>query len=242
MNPDDFELETKLRSLSISQESGSTNNEREHELAELIANCVADVEPRDVQSEEEQKELSGETKENELPTSLIVTNLPQELFFQQELKTELEALFRTFDDTATFHYLRSFRRARVDFANNSIASKARVHLHHTPFGESVMNCFFGQAPFVNKNSHQFLQIPPPVRQFLISPPASPPVDWAPGPETEPVVNFDLLSAIASLGPGDKHELLPATENQPGIVVHVCADMEGGPRQRVITQTPCPKRN
>lgn len=66
-----------------------------------------------------------------------------------------------------------------------------------------MNCFFGQAPFVNKNSHQFLQIPPPVRQFLISPPASPPVDWAPGPETEPVVNFDLLSAIASLGPGEK---------------------------------------
>lgn len=64
-----------------------------------------------------------------------------------------------------------------------------------------MNCFFGQAPFVNKNSHQFLQIPPPVRQFLISPPASPPVDWAPGKETEPVVNFDLLSAIASLGPG-----------------------------------------
>lgn len=84
MNPDDFELEAKLRSLSINQETGSTNNEREHELAELIANCVADVEPRDVQSEDEQK--SGETKENELPTSLIVTNLPQELFFQQELK------------------------------------------------------------------------------------------------------------------------------------------------------------
>lgn len=88
MNPDDFELETKLRSLSINQETGSTNNEREHELAELIANCVADVEPRDVQSEE-QKEPSGETKENELPTSLIVTNLPQELFFQQDLKVSV---------------------------------------------------------------------------------------------------------------------------------------------------------
>lgn len=70
-----------------------------------------------------------------------------------------------------------------------------------------MNCFFGQAPLINKNSHQFLQIPPPVRQFLISPPASPPVDWAPGPETEPVVNFDLLSAIASLGPGKRRSHL-----------------------------------
>ena len=120
------------------------------------------------------------------------------MFFFQ---TELEALFRTFDDSATFHYLRSFRRARVDFSSNSIATKARVHLHHTPFGDSVMNCFFGQPPLINKNSQQFLQIPPPVRQFLIPPPASPPVGWAPAPETEPVVNFDLLSALASLGPG-----------------------------------------
>nr|CAG4649755.1 EOG090X0FJX [Scapholeberis mucronata]SVE93937.1 EOG090X0FJX [Scapholeberis mucronata] len=239
MNPDDFELEVKLRSLSINQDIGSANNERDHELAELIANCVADVEPRDGSLEENKND---EVKENEQPTSLIVTNLPQELFFQQDMKTELEALFRTFDESATFHYLRSFRRARVDFSSSSIAAKARVHLHHTPFGSSVMNCFFGQAPLINKNSQQFLQIPPPVRQFLISPPASPPVDWAPGPETEPVVNFDLLSAIASLGPGDKHELLPATETQPGIVVHICDDMDNGPKQRVITQTPCPKRN
>jgi calcipressin-2 len=226
MNPDDFELEEKLRSLSVSEESGSTNNEREHQLAELIANCVADVEPRDSQPEDDKKDLSsGENKEGELlATSLIVTNLPNELFFQQELKvsmlrllfylhasnrnlfdffqTELEALFRTFDETATFHYLRSFRRARVDFSSNSIATKARVHLHHTPFGDSVMNCFFGQPPLINKNSQQFLQIPPPVRQFLISPPASPPVGWAPAPESGPVVNFDLLSAIASLGPGE----------------------------------------
>lgn len=68
-----------------------------------------------------------------------------------------------------------------------------------------MNCFYGQLPFRrtdgNKSDRQYLQIPPPVRQFLISPPASPPVDWAPGPETQPVVNFDLLSALASLGPG-----------------------------------------
>nr|SVE75445.1 EOG090X0FJX [Daphnia dolichocephala] len=244
MDPDEFELEAKLRSLSVNQEAGTVNNEREHQLAELIANCVADVEPRDNQQEEGKKDDTVENKESEQqPTSLIVTNLPTELFFQQELKTELEALFRTFDESARFHYLRSFRRARVDFSSHGIATKARIHLHHTPFGDSIMNCFFGQPPLVNKNSQQFLQIPPPVRQFLISPPASPPVGWAPAPESGPVVNFDLLSAIASLGPGDKHELLPATDNQPGIVVHICADMDGiGPKQHVITQTPCPKRN
>lgn len=176
---------------------------------------------------------------------------------------EFEALFRTFEETATFHYLKSFRRARVDFGSNETASRARVHLHQTPIGDSMMNCFFGQPPVINKNTQQFLQIPPPVRQFLISPPASPPVDWASGRESEPVVNYDLLSAIASLGPGkfqtlrnevklncarlfpsgDKHELLPATGENPGIVVHICAEDEGLSRKGVIiSNTPCPKRN
>ena len=94
MNRDEFELEKKLRSLSVSEDSVSTNNEREHELAELIANCVADVEPRDNQKEEKKDLSSGENKESELlATSLIVTNLPNELFFQQELKVLLSSWY-----------------------------------------------------------------------------------------------------------------------------------------------------
>ena len=105
MNPDEFELEEKLRSLSVNEESGSTNNEREHQLAELIANCVADVEPRDNQPEEEKKDLSsGENKESELlATSLIVTNLPNELFFQQELKVSI-----LLDKCWSFYLYRSY--------------------------------------------------------------------------------------------------------------------------------------
>jgi len=95
----------------------------------------------------------------------------------------------------------------VDFSSNQAACNAKTNLHQTPFGSSgeMMNCFYGQFPIHrtdgNKRNRQYLQIPPPVRQFLISPPASPPVDWAPGPETQPFVNFDLLSALASLSPG-----------------------------------------
>nr|CAG4642112.1 EOG090X0FJX [Eurycercus lamellatus] len=245
MNPGDFELETRLRSLSVERDENSES--RDNQFAELIAHC-ADVEPRGTENEDA---VNVESKENDLPTSLIVTNLPQSLFTNQQMKTEFEGLFKTFDPSAAFHYLRSFRRARVDFGSHAMAAKARAHLHHTPFGDnidgSIMNCFYGQPPLrLSKTAdRQFLQIPPPVRQFLISPPASPPVDWAPGPETQPVVNFDLLSAIASLGPGDKHELLPAEDNKPGIVVHICADVDGSRvnRQHMnIAQTPCPKRN
>ena len=90
MNPDDFELEVKLRSLSISQDVGSLNNEMGNQLAELIANCVADVEPRDLPTEDEKTDLiTDDDKQSEQSTSLIVTNLPKELFFQQELKVGL---------------------------------------------------------------------------------------------------------------------------------------------------------
>lgn len=50
---------------------------------------------------------------------------------------------------------------------------------------------------------QHLHPPALTKQFLISPPASPPVGWEPRPEDEPLVNHDLLAAIANLSPGKR---------------------------------------
>lgn len=43
-----------------------------------------------------------------------------------------------------------------------------------------------------------LEIPKKMKQFLISPPASPPVGWEPVEENTPCVDFSLVTTLASL--------------------------------------------
>lgn len=45
---------------------------------------------------------------DDLPTSIIVTNIHSEVFANPELKHAMEELFRTFSESATFQWLRSF--------------------------------------------------------------------------------------------------------------------------------------
>lgn len=114
----------------------------------------------------------------------------------------------------------------------------------------ISNVFFFSGVF---QAHKFLQLPAPYKNFLISPPASPPAGWIPHEEGEPIVNHDLLAALANLMPGESHELHPPSMDQPGIVIHTAkvkdesdGDMDDGdsemqsPLQRII-QTRCPER-
>lgn len=183
---------------------------------------------------------------DDLPTSIIVTNIHSEVFANPELKHAMEELFRTFSESATFQWLRSFRRLRVNYDNAIAAANARIKLHQYEFNKkTVITCYFAQpvTPVSNKN----LQPPAPVKQFLISPPASPPAGWEPREEGEPLVNHDLLAALASLTPGESHELHPQSEDQPAIIVHTAMLPEGPggpgliPTKAPIVQTKCPER-
>ncbi|PSN53320.1 Protein sarah [Blattella germanica] len=171
--------------------------------------------------------------DEDLPTSLIVTNLDSSIFKNEEKKKQLELLFSQFGEPASFQFFRSFRRLRVNYNCPAAAAKARIHMHQTQFGDTLINCYFAQPPA-------------PVKQFLISPPASPPIGWEPRDEGEPLVNYDLLAAIANLTPGETHELHPPSGSQPGIVVHVCEESggtgteTGTPQAKGrIAQTRCP---
>jgi hypothetical protein len=93
-------------------------------------------------------------------------------------------------------------------------------------GESTVNVYFAigtQVKSEKKTADGYLHPPTPDKQFLISPPASPPVDWEPRPEGQPNINFDLISALSQLAPGEAHELYkPISSSHPAIVVHIAA--------------------
>ena len=65
-------------------------------------------------------------------------------FFQ----ANFEAMFREYESNATFHYLRSFRRVRVDFEAHLAASRAKLELDGTPLGDNVIHCYFLQVSII----------------------------------------------------------------------------------------------
>lgn len=179
---------------------------------------------------------------DDLPSSIIVTNIHADVFANDDLRHEMEELFRLFSDSATFQWLKSFRRLRVNFDSGVAAANARLKLHQYPFGNSLITCYFAQP--VTPVAHKYLKPPAPFKQFLISPPASPPEGWEPREEGEPLVNHDLLAALANLMPGESHELHPPTPEHPAIIVHTAlvptAANDASISNR-IPHTKCPER-
>lgn len=66
--------------------------------------------------------------------------------------------------------------------------------------------------------------------------------WEPHPEGEPIINHDLLAALATLTPGTSHEVHPPSPGQPGIVVHTALGAPDGGAKPKIMHTSCPQRS
>lgn len=203
-------------------------------------------ESRSIMPLESQDNDDFATSNTAAPNSvIIVTNLIQDAFTPSDAKTEFERLFLKYDKAVQFQYLKSFRRVRVMFSSIENAKRAHPKVNNSEILGQPIRCYFAQPISLTSEvvgNRQRLEPPPPDKQYLLSPPASPPPGWEVINERKPAINYDLIAAMAAMGPSNSYELHSGRGNQPSIVVHICEDPEGyAERPSKIPQTRRPDR-
>ncbi|NWU95293.1 RCAN3 protein, partial [Upupa epops] len=178
--------------------------------------------------EEDEQMIFGENEDDleemmdlsDLPTSLFACSVHEAVFEVQEEKVRRRGTSLGFSAVSRAAALEGF--VRIFRLELMIPEALSSHEDSMNISHSVSPHFCLQAQVSGEIADKSYLLPPqPVKQFLISPPASPPVGWKQSEDATPLINYDLLCAVSKLGPGEKYELHAGTESTPSVVVHVC---------------------
>ena len=141
----------------------------DEDASKYFINYISDEpnEPDSNPSQHEQVHVQDDTDGldlTELPSSLIITSVPQDLFTNQQMKVwsllssvdrsadlfflfkdEFEQLFRVHDSQIIVLYLKFFQRVRITFTSSHTALQARLHLHEYVFHGHPLKTYFASV-------------------------------------------------------------------------------------------------
>ena len=180
--------------------------------------------------------------------TLSVRNLPSELLNNHG--KELRELSAMFGEVAHFVLFKTHSSASLVFSHTEGAATTKTALEarypgvHVAFAK--VSCFslspffffsfisslpfFWQPVSVHEEARAYLQVPINDKAFLISPPASPPLDWEPTLEKSPVGHDedfvqDLYGRLENV---QLQQVFQGEDILPSIVVEDCDFHKGGP--------------
>ncbi|KAF8357165.1 rcan-1 [Pristionchus pacificus] len=202
----------------------------------------------------ENSRIGGKTvvlpaSKDELPNCIVITNVPDEVFNNIEQRANFSRLFTEVEENVHFDFLKSFkfvslhsttRRVRLIFSSPENATTAKLIVQHLSFNGQQLKAFFAHRVILS-NSSPHLEPPPLEKQFLISPPCSPPVGWEQTIEMAPVVcSFDLMARLAAFAVDDQYEVHTGDDSMPRIIVSPCETPLETPSSIEMPRTPRPQ--
>ncbi|EPB70122.1 Calcipressin [Ancylostoma ceylanicum] len=88
--------------------------------------------------------ISTVKSKDELPNSIIVTQVPEEVFTNPEYKQNFCQLFTQIEEDIHFDFLKSFRRVRVIFSTPESATAAKLIVQGFSFHGYELKAFLAQ--------------------------------------------------------------------------------------------------
>ncbi|KAG0264555.1 hypothetical protein DFQ27_001142 [Actinomortierella ambigua] len=138
-----------------------------------------------------------------VPTNtIIITHLETSHMENADFIARLRLKSEEFGKVLYFAPIKSFLRVFVVYDSTFDAQRAKALMHNTAFEDANLRVYFGQHTDLTLEARHYLQPPELEKNWLISPPGSPPVGWTQVREDPPnAVHLadDLVKALIEAG-------------------------------------------
>ncbi|KAG9304167.1 hypothetical protein G9A89_019729 [Geosiphon pyriformis] len=142
-------------------------------------------------------------QETPATNTLLITNLNRRTFLSEETLAELRSQLEEYGEIYKFVPMKCFNRILAVFYQTTDAKVAKTNLDRAIFLKNTLRIYYGMYTPIRDKNHdsQHLHVPQIEKNWLISPPGSPPLEWVQIREDAPNSNTfakDLVHALSNV--------------------------------------------